>query len=325
MMLCRALPIFVLLVALTGCYGREADLKRLWKKTQGQHTQTAYLEFLAEQKPEEDALGTKVFPAYVEKNYYMRNRMARQAIFEIGIASIADSCPFHILHTDITQNISEVRHSLDLEGRWGGMLQPMGVQFAQGAATPDETLVLNIEGAGQWQTYTTLNNELFGRITGGGVQGEMWFASAPDNIRRFSGRAEPTETVWTSDPLSKDYVPGLPGRVLDAARFDDQFVHLLYDTCGPGAAAWFYIDKRSDKMDRDSELEARFRNDSDLTLPLFLAASFGAASYDLIYEETNLAKRVALDVASPEGSALIQRAHETLWPGRNKGETAPSD
>lgn len=301
----------IIAVALSGCFDRESELKRLWRKTQSTGTQQAYLEFLAEQKYGEDG-------EFEPKGYALsstdklRSFAARRALMQIAREDAIGQCPFHTLSVVLEQKVQDAEISFSAKGQFGSKLTDIGISFSDDPDTADETLHIVLRGKAEGAYYTGnfTGDSVRYSITGGAIEGGMWFESASDVRENFSGRKDPASSIYVDESVAS-HASGnsVPYAVLDAARINDALARLLFKTCSPASAALFYLNNRPKGRPRDEWLEARFIERRENAYPVFLGAAFSGTVYN-----ERVSRELALKMATEDRKQLIRAALHNIWP-----------
>jgi hypothetical protein len=295
---------------LSGCFDRESELQRLWRKTQDIGTQQAYLEFLAEQKHGEDG-EFKPKGYTISSTDRLRSFAARRALIEIAREGAVGQCPFQTISFELDQDIRGVQIPLDVKSRLDGKLNDIGVEFVDAPANAEEVLHITLRGTGEGSYYTDYNSQKNRySITGGSVNGTMWFKSDINRKHEFSGRKQVSNYIFVDPniiPRSSKY--SVPHSVLDAARFDDALARLLFEACAPATAALFYLNNRPKGAVRDDWLEARFMEERESAYPVLLGAAFSTSVYN-----DQVGRDLVLDMATEDVARTIRAALLNIWP-----------
>lgn len=299
-----ALLISVLTVS--GCIGREAELRRLWKAAEREGTVMAYIGFLAEQKYDEDVV---IDPDFYDREGRTRAGKAVRAIRSLGREAAQASCGFETLDIALDQQVENVDVPLNVEGRLHDRFASLGVELVS-LGEGEKTLHLQLRGAGEGKFYGVPGEFGQYRVTGGLLEVTGWFAHTPEISHSSSSvRLIPTESAWI-DPnkLQDGPLPkAIPTRLVDAARLNDVVAHLLFDACGPAAAALVYLNNRPDGTARDNPLESRLARKGRGAFEFLLGASFSNSVYD-----TEIARFLLAAIATKQEFELITAARGNL-------------
>lgn len=311
--------IFLLLIvlALNACgNSRESELEELWARAVQQDTIAGYIHFLANQKKEEDEAIGKVTP--YREYWGRRSTVAAARIFDLTLENIRGACPFDTLYVDLRQDINNVDQSFSFHSsRLADALRQLGVSLTTEQNAPEETLVFVLNGRGNISEYVPQqggSHTPVKTISGGAVEGDIWFVSRPQDKVSYHGKFELMQVLPESEASYVGKVfPKALVYAMDDSKISNSFAKLVYDMCGPAAGAYIYFGSElrgnlhSEKVDDD--LEARMEKDIDKVRPVVIAASFGSGMLgnenDIFYSRSEKALRFLVNSSGDNKEIII--------------------
>lgn len=307
------------------------DLKSQWREANAAGTQDSYLAYMAAQGFARQ-LAHPVDEPELFKEYFERRDTARSHIFEIGLQSARDTCPFSKLYVDLRQNVHYLdRGRADLAGWYATPFRYLGIEFVEHESEADAVLEFVLTGHAVSQTYSSDASRTNARrfVTGGLVNGSLAIRGHSSEPVVYKGHAPPEDYVfvdpnWTG-PKS-DAEPDVPSgirKALSNADFRSKLSELIYEVCSPGAGVFlsFYdnISAIDDPEQQPASTEA-FREkmlaDIDQTLAMLVAAATGVPHDNYIYESSS----AAIELLAKAGPVVDR---DLIWKATRGKERAP--